>query len=309
MNYLEVKVRNIFILNLILILDYSTQKDVIKEIIKEEDEYKNNNIKNSEENNLKNKNININNDKDKNDNTKFNKENNFQLINNKINQDNNFQKLSMKDLNYLKKRKLSNYKIKNDNQNYFNSFKKSRLGIQNETEDISKFRAGLFSAGSSTNNNIIIPIIQMRDHKNLLIFDGIQKRQNNNLNVREKIFSESKEIKNINQLNNYKLYNIYSNGRNNIKRKNWKNKYNTFMDIKMGIENKENRKNILNKLHKIKIEKGMMNSSIVSNFNKKLFGEQNFILPRLFNATNKKNIKNFFSKSSSKNSENDININ
>lgn len=309
MNYLEVKVRNIFILNLILILDYSTQKDVIKEIIKEEDEYKNNNIKNSEENNLKNKNININNDKDKNDNTKFNKENNFQLINNKINQDNNFQKLSMKDLNYLKKRKLSNYKIKNDNQNYFNSFKKSRLGIQNETEDISKFRAGLFSAGSSTNNNIIIPIIQMRDHKNLLIFDGIQKRQNNNLNVREKIFSESKEIKDINQLNNYKLYNIYSNGRNNIKRKNWKNKYNTFMDIKMGIENKENRKNILNKLHKIKIEKGMMNSSIVSNFNKKLFGEQNFILPRLFNATNKKNIKNFFSKSSSKNSENDININ
>ena len=296
-------------MNLILILDYSTQKDVIKEIIKEEDEYKNNNIKNSEENNLKNKNININNDKDKNDNTKFNKENNFQLINNKINPDNNFQKLSMKDLNYLKKRKLSNYKIKNDNQNYFNSFKKSRLGIQNETEGISKFRAGLFSAGSSTNNNIIIPIIQMRDHKNLLIFDGIQKRQNNNLNVREKIFSESKEIKNINQLNNYKLYNIYSNGRNNIKRKNWKNKYNTFMDIKMGIENKENRKNILNKLHKIKIEKGMMNSSIVSNFNKKLFGEQNFILPRLFNATNKKNIKNFFSKSSNKIIDNNININ
>ena len=309
MNYLEVKVRNIFILNLILILDYSTQKDVIKEIIKEEDEYKNNNIKNSEENNLKNKNININNDKDKNDNTKFNKENNFQLINNEINPDNNFQKLSMKDLNYLKKRKLSNYKIKNDNQNYFNSFKKSRLGIQNETEDISKFRAGLFSAGSSTNNNIIIPIIQMREHKNLLIFDGIQKRQNNNLNVREKIFSESKETKSIKQLNNYKLYNIYNNGRNNIKRKNWKNKYNTFMDIKMGIENKENRKNILNKLHKIKIEKGMMNSSIVSNFNKKLFGEQNFILPRLFNATNKKNIKKCFSKSSSKNSENDININ
>ena len=258
---------------------------------------------------MKNKNININNDKDKNDNTKFNKENNFQLINNKINPDNNFQKLSMKDLNYLKKRKLSNYKIKNDNQNYFNSFKKSRLDIKNETEDISKFRAGLFSAGSSTNNNIIIPIIQMRDHKNLLIFDGIQKRQNNNLNVREKIFSESKGIKNINQLNNYKLYNIYSNGRNNIKRKNWKNKYNTFMDIKMGIENKENRKNILNKLHKIKIEKGMMNSSIVSNFNKKLFGEQNFILPRLFNATNKKNIKNFFSKSSNKIIDNNININ
>ena len=108
MNYLEVKVRNIFILNLILILDYSTQNDVIKEIIKEEDEYKNNNIKNSEENNLKNKNININNDKDKNDNTKFNKENNFQLINNKINPDNNFQKLSMKDLNYLKKSLLAN---------------------------------------------------------------------------------------------------------------------------------------------------------------------------------------------------------
>lgn len=295
-------------MNLILILDYSIQKDVIKEIIKEEDEYKNNNIKNSEEN-MKNKNVNINKDKDNNDNDKFKKENNFRLIDNKINADNNLQKLSMKDLNYLKKRKLSNYKIKNNNQNYFNSFKKSRLDIKNETEDISKFRAGLFSAGSSTNNNIIIPIIQMREHKNLLIFDGIQKRQNNNLNVREKIFSESKETKSIKLLNNYKFYNIYNNGRNNIKRKNWKNKYNTFMDIKMGIENKENRKNILNKLHKIKIEKGMMNSSIVSNFNKKLFGEQNFILPRLFNATNKKNIKKCFSKSSSKNSENDININ
>ena len=87
-------------MNLILILDYSIQKDVIKEIIKEEDEYKNNNFKNSEEN-MKNKNVNINKDKDNNDNDKFKKENNFRLIDNKINADNNLQKLSMKDLNQI----------------------------------------------------------------------------------------------------------------------------------------------------------------------------------------------------------------
>ena len=66
----------------------------------------------------------------------------------------------------------------------------------------------------------------------------------------------------------------------------------------MGIQEKEK---ILNKLHKIKIEKGMMNSGLVSSINKRLIeGYQNRIkqfqnsyLPIVFNAQNKtSNFKN-----------------
>ena len=52
-----------------------------------------------------------------------------------------------------------------------------------------------------------------------------------------------------------------------------------------------------NKLHKIKIEKGMMNSGFVSSLNKKLINEyqnrikqfKNSYLPMVFNSSNKKN--------------------
>ena len=93
----------------------------------------------------------------------------------------------------------------------------------------------------------------------------------------------------MNKINNYKKFNMFNKSRNNKTQDNKKNN-NTFIGI-IG------REKILKKLYKIKIEKGMMNSGIVSNLNKKLMGEyhsrikqfKNSYLPMVFNASNKKN--------------------
>jgi ADP-dependent phosphofructokinase/glucokinase len=52
---------------------------------------------------------------------------------------------------------------------------------------------------------------------------------------------------------------------------------------------------MINKLHKIKIEKGMMNTGILSNINNRIKQFKKSYLPLVFNGTNKKNkIKNIF---------------
>jgi len=52
---------------------------------------------------------------------------------------------------------------------------------------------------------------------------------------------------------------------------------------------------MINKLHKIKIEKGMMNTGILSNINNRIKQFKKSYLPFVFNDTNKKNkIKNIF---------------
>ena len=163
----------------------------------------------------------------------------------------------------------------NDTSTNTNSLKISPpKGTKNFSKDISKFRPGLLSAGGSTNNNIMIPIIPINRPYSNVNFGSVQLWN-------KKIINES----------NFQRYNSYNKSRNN-KTHDGK-KYNTFiaLDI-MGIREKEK---ILNKLHKIKIEKGMMNSGLVSSINKRLIeGYQNRIkqfqnsyLPIVFNAQNK----------------------
>jgi len=251
-----------------------TQRDAIKEIIKEEDEYKNNNSKKKEENNIERKNRNNIRTQNENNNFKLKKGNYSRIIKDKLNTGNNIQTLILKNLN-IKKINKSSEKTRNKNPIFSSSFKKSkhyRINVPNETENISKFRQGL-SAGNS-NSNIIIPL--MGHSNSLLIFNGLQTG------------------KNISQKSNYKLNNIYNKSRND-NRQNLNHKYNTFVDIKMGIEN---RKKLLNKMHKIKIEKGMMNSNVL-NLKKYSLGEytslpkENIFLPMLFDDTNKKIISYF----------------
>ena len=79
-------------------------------------------------------------------------------------------------------------------------------------------------------------------------------------------------------------------------------KYNTFMDVKIGITN---RKKILDKLHKIKIEKGMMNYNVLNlkNYSNRVYNstfKQGILLPNLFDNTDKKLIRNNTSKNSNK---------
>ena len=263
----------------IIIIDKLTNKNVIKEIIKEEDEYKNNNINEKEGNNINNRNSDIIKIKDKNKNLKIKKGKHFHIIDNKLNIGNNFQPLLLKNIN-LKRIDYSSDRKKNNNQNYSNSFRKSELYkiiSRNDTENKSKFRQELISAGNTSNSKIIIPI--MRRSNSLL--DGILTGKNNK------------------QKSNNKKNNIYNKSRND-KRQELNKKYNTFINVEIGIIN---RKKLLDKLHKIKIEKGMMNYNV---FNLKKYSnkeynstfKQNIFLPKLFDTTN--NIRNNSSKSTNK---------
>ena len=244
--------------------------------------------------------------------------------------------------------------ITNDTSAFTNSSKKyySPIGIgnQNYTEDLSKFRMGLLSAGSSSNNNIIIPMIPMRrpvsnfnfgggqlwnfenTNKNInnknsidkaIIFDEEKNKNiNNNLKKEEEeiIFNSefNKQDLNINNNNSKKNYNIYNKGKStnsrnkSFKSQDMKKQYEPFPinndinNIYIGMDK------MISKLHKIKIEKGMMNSGILNSLNKKLNSDyQNQIeqfkkshLPMMFNNLNSKtsktiNLSNNFDKKNS----------
>ena len=208
----------------------------------------------------------------------------------------------------------------NDTSAFTHSSKKyftpTGFGTQNYTEDVSKYRMGLLSAGSTSNNNIIIPIIPMRRPVSNFNFGGGQLWNNlennnlthknisnlNNINVLDKaIYDEKKNNNNIiqNMPNNTmkegeennndifpkkelaanhsnKNYNIYNKPNYVPRNKSYQNK-----DLKkqfepFSMENNMNFNNMylgmdkmITKLHKIKIEKGMMNSGIINSLNKK----------------------------------------
>ena len=233
----------------------------------------------------------------------------------------------------------------NDTSAFTNSSKKyySPIGIgnQNYTEDLSKFRMGLLSAGSSSNNNIIIPMISMRrpvsnfnfgggqlwnfentnksiNNKNNLekaIINDEDKNVNINMNVNNNIKNDediildaefSKKKLNINLNSSKKNYNIYNkpklnnNSRNkSFKSQDLKKQYDSFPinndynNIYIGMDK------MISKLHKIKIEKGMMNTGILNSLNKKFNNDyQNQIqqfkkshLPMMFNNQNSKTSK------------------
>ena len=191
--------------------------------------------------------------------------------------------------------------ITNDTSAFTHSSKKyfspSGIGNQNYTEDLSKFRMGLLSAGSSSNNNIIIPMITNRRPVSNFNFGGGQLwnnfENNNKLKIEKEINNnEEKNIKinnniqkdeqennydgelnkkeiNTNLNNSKKNYNIYNKTNSHIKNKiykaqDMKKKFEPFPikndtnNLYLGLDK------IVNKLHKIKIEKGMMNTGILN---------------------------------------------
>ena len=259
--------------------------------------------------------------------------NNYQSLN--IKKPFNSPKLNLRSLSTDKAKLQQNINsITNDTSAFTHSSKKCfspiGLGIQNYTEDVSKYRMGLLSAGSSSNNNIIIPMIPIRrpvsnfnfgggqlwnnyedsnkniNNKNIIDKDMIvdddkndnkylkKEDDNNNLDVK----FQKKELT-IN-LNNIKSnYNIYNKLSGVTKTKLFKSQ-----DMKHQLEVcplKNNINNLyldkmINKLHKIKIEKGMMNSDIMNSLNEKFNNDyQSQIeqfkkshLPMMFNNQNNK---------------------
>ena len=314
------KINNKFL----LIIDnskYNQHVNLINEVIKEEDEYKNNYTKESasykkKNEDTRNKNVNY-----------FKFSDDINMFNDDDNNDNTIQAKPLKIHHPFfpkKKRSVSTDKAKyhkysdlnnitNDTSAYTNSLKKSlpyKTSLQNRTEDTSKFRTGLLSAGGTSNNNILIPLYPMRRPNSNFIFGGEQlwhnfekgiinnKPKNNNStefieNIPDKkIINVKQSNNNINRISNFQMYNQNYKSRNRKNQSN-KKKYNTFIGMSMGFIGREK---MVNKLHKIKIEKGMMNSGIVSSLNKKYLVYPNRIkqfknsyLPSVFNSSAKKN--------------------
>ena len=224
----------------------------------------------------------------------------------------------------------NNINSTNDTSAFTHSSKKyfspRALYTQNYTEDLSKFRMGLLSAGSSCNNNIIIPLMSFRRPVSNFNFGAGQLRnnfENNNnndnkeeknnekmtLNVERDINNENIEVKNkeINiDSSNSKITNNMYNKTNSASRN---NKPFRHAEMKKRLELFQSKNDINNlyigmdkmitKLHKIKIEKGMMNSGIVNSLNKKFNRDyQNQIeqfkkshLPMMFDNQNGKGTK------------------
>ena len=217
---------------------------------------------------------------------------------------------------------INNINSTNDTSDFTHSSKKYSsprvIYTQNYTEDLSKFRMGLLSAGYSCNNNIIIPMMPFRRPVSNFNFGAGQlwnnfekgNTNNNKENTEEKNeIKENKENDNDNNENNnkknYFIYDKVSSATRN-------NKPFRHTEMKKRLELFQSKKDINNlyigmdkmitKLHKIKIEKGMMNSGIVNSLNKKFNRDyQNQIeqfkkshLPMMFDNQNGKgtNINN-----------------
>jgi hypothetical protein len=265
----------------------------------------------------------------------FNNFKNFESLN--INKPFNSQKINLRSISTDKAKIQQNININsitNDTSAFTHSSKKyfspPGIGNKNYTEDLSKFRMGLLSAGSTSNNNIIIPMIPIRRPVSNFNFGGGQlwnNIENNNKNINNKNFMEkgiiidenkninnnlkqsedekafdvefNKDELNMNLNNSKKNYNIYNKSNNITRNKSLKNpdmkKQFELFPMKSDISNLYiGMDKMITKLHKIKIEKGMMNTGIMNSLNKKFNNEyQNQIeqfkknhLPMMFNIQN-----------------------
>ena len=196
---------------------------------------------------------------------------------------------------------INNINSTNDTSAFTHSSKKyftpRAIYTQNYTEDLSKFRLGLLSAGSTCNNNVIIPMMPFRRPVSNFNFGAgnlWNNFENSNFNKKEKKEEKTEEKEkdkinkeknseneinkkelNIDVANSKRNYNIY----NKVNSATRNNKPFIHSETKKRLELFQSKNDINNlyigmdkmitKLHKIKIEKGMMNSGIVNSLNKK----------------------------------------
>ena len=255
------------------------------------------------------------------------------------------QKMNLRSLSTdkakLQQQNININSMTNDTSAFTNSSKKYFsplvLGNQNYTEELSNFRMGLLSAGSSSNNNIIIPMIPIRRPASNFNFCGGQiwnnlennninniktddninsnkKTNNNNININKKEKEKETEFNNNN--NKEELNNLFNKPTGYSRNKSVKGQ-----SLRPPIDSLSIKKDVsnyylgmdkmINKLHKIKIEKGMMNSGIMTNLNKKINNDyqtqieqfKKSHLPMMFN-NQKQNNKNNINSNSNYNNDN-----
>ena len=186
------------------------------------------------------------------------------------------------DINKNSKNNLLNYSP--STSAYTNSTKKiSSNKANNLTEDLSKFRIGLLSAGSSSYTNVIIPMITLKRPVSNFNFGG-DKLWNNMGDINLNNLDDRNEIKEKNEYENKPKEKeesvIFKNNKNNLngvfnnnKMVYKSQKYNE--KLSDSDNNNElmykNMEKLIPKFHKIKIEKGLMNTKIANSLGKKLF--------------------------------------
>ena len=190
-------------------------------------------------------------------------------------------------------------KIINNNENespstsaFTNSNKKNLINDHNFTEEISKYRMGLLSANSSSNNTPIIPIIPIKRPVSNFNFGGnpllindiysshYDLNNKNNINIINN--KNNNNITGKNNLNKSPVvinkFNERNDKENNFSKTSNKNIFNSLDLNGKSINSSKFNGNIINninnniitpKLYKINIEKGMMNNKFTV-FNKQL---------------------------------------
>ena len=161
----------------------------------------------------------------------------------------------------------------------------------NNTDEYSKDRIDLMSAKfisnlniNSTSSNIIIPMIPL-------------KRPNSNFNIGgnnlwEKIDNLNSKIINTEQMIDKRNINNYNN-LNNVDSKNLQNSHSVERG-KVSTAPLINNNNM--KLHKIKIEKGMMNTKLADSINRKMYNfevNEYYLNNNLYNKCNKNSYREF----------------
>ena len=208
---------------------------------------------------------------------------------------NNLQNLN-KNMVYNQKKNIKNYNFNDDTPSastlaYSKKYNSNSTNNQNMTEDHNnKFRMGLLSAFSNSNNNIIIPIIPIQrplSNFNLgggQLWENIENLNKNTVNS-VKIEQNNKQLnmnkKLINNINIIEKNKICNDMRNKIgtapgqKR----NEFNYFFnnDKEKNIINKNysnifaNMNNFGPKFHHIKIDRSLMNNKFADSLNKNMF--------------------------------------
>ena len=177
-----------------------------------------------------------------------------------------------------------NEKNKNKNKNK-NNYSSSTSAFTNTTkqinntnksnnaaDDLNNYKLGLLTAGTSSYNNVIIPIISLNR----------QLKGDSNMNTINNRSETKKENKPTDKDDSF----ILKTNNNNLKKFILKKKHkNTeiLYDTEQSNDIYKNMEKLIPRFHKIKIEKGMMNKKIVNSLGKKLF--INYYNPK--NQTNK----------------------
>ena len=160
----------------------------------------------------------------------------------------------------MEKKLLKQKIVKNDLNGFFSHNASESVYIHSRKKtgknkyDLKEYRLGLLSAGSTSYNNVIIPMISLSRQPSSFL--------NNNNNIEsenEKSFGNEEVIKNSKNYFTYRKKNIFfnKNKKNNEKVRNLSS-----FQKRNGFEEFKDVEKLIPKFHKIKIEKGMMDSKL-----------------------------------------------